>query len=346
MQVIYTEAPYYVTVESEPTEEMFLLLEKTTWGTGKTVYQHFGDREHFQHIQSPRIFTVRENGELRAFTVFVHRRLPLVPEGSDAYYIRYFCAAPEIKGAGIVKNLAKIVVDYVREQEVKACFYGTIEARNPAVQKVVARIGLEPIATIKTVGFSRFFPKPVLGVRMLDDAGWEAFRPELDAQKNQYAFWTQDNVHMPPGYFVYERNGQILLGAQVHLAHWAIHSLPGIAGALLPWMPYVPLINRIIRPDALRFLAPEGFYVREGAESLLPKFLESLLHHFGYHTAMFWMDERDPLYPALLQGSPGLLNQFVQKANAAFVATFTGYSEEESARIKEKAFYISSYDSI
>jgi len=346
MKVIYTEAPYYITLESVPTEEMFQLLENTTWGTGKTVYKHFGDREHFLHIQSPKIFTVRENGALRAFTVFVHRNLPLLSGGSDAYYIRYFCASPEIKGAGIVKNLAKIVVDYVCEHESKACFYGTIEARNPAVLKVVGRIGMEPLATIKTVGFSRFFPKPALPIRQLDEAGWEDFSPELEKQKNRFVFWTKDNANMAPGYFVHEKNGEVLLGAQVHLAHWAIRSLPGFAGALLPWMPYVPLISRIVKPDAFKFLAPEGFFVREGAESLLPDFLESLLHHFGYHAAMFWLDERDPVYQLLVRNNPGLLNRFVQQANAYFVATFTGYTEEETARIKEKPFYISSYDSI
>ena len=342
MKVIYTEAPYYIALESEPTEEMFDLLEETNWGTGKTVYQHFNSKDHFLHIASPKIFTVREDGALRAFTVFVHRQLPI----GDAYYIRFFCATPEIKGAGIVKNLAKIVIEYVREQEEKACFYGTIEARNPAVRKVVNNIGMDPITTVKTLGFSRFFPKPVLPVRALDAREWEKFLPLLEGQKSKYAFWTTDNVQMPPGYFVYEQKGEVLLGVQVHLAHWAIHSLPGAAGALLPWMPYLPLLNRIVSPESFRFLSPEGFYVREGAEALLPQFLESLLHHLRHHAAMFWLDSRDPVYKALADAKLGLLNQFVRQADAAFVANFKGYQAAEIDRIKAMPFYISTYDSI
>ncbi|MEY4134866.1 MAG: hypothetical protein ACOYOO_10540 [Saprospiraceae bacterium] len=346
MKVIYTEAPYEITLESDPTEEMFDLLEATNWGTGKTVYQHFNSKAHFLHIASPKIFAVREAGALRAFTVFVHRQLPMVNNGSDAYYIRFFCATPEIKGAGIVKNLAKIVIEYVRGQEEKACFYGTIEARNPAVRKVVDKIGMEPLATVKTVGFSRFFPKPLLRVRTLGNGDWEKFLPVLEAQKSHYAFWTTDNVQMPPGYFVYEQKGEVLLGVQVHLAHWAIHSLPGAAGALLPWMPYLPLLNRIVLPKSFRFLSPEGFYIREGAENLLPQFLESLLHHFRRNAAMFWLDSRDPVYKALAGAKLGLLNQFVKGSNAAFVANFKGYQAEETDKIKTMPFYISTYDSI
>lgn len=346
MKVIYTEAPYNITLETLPTEEMFALLEETNWGTGKTVYQHFNSKDHFLHIASPKIFAVRENGALRAFTVFVHRQLPMVAHGSDAYYIRFFCATPEIKGAGIVKNLAKIVIEYVRSQEDKACFYGTIEARNPAVRKVVDKIGMELITTVKTVGFSRFFPRPLLAVRALGASDWEKFLPLLEAQKSNYAFWTTDNVQMPPGYFVYEQQGEVILGAQVHLAHWAIHSLPGAAGAVLPWMPYLPLLNRIVLPKSFRFLSPEGFYVREGAENLLPQFLESLLHHLRHNAAMFWLDSRDPIYKALEDANLGLLNQFVKKADAAFVANFKGYELDEMDRIKALPFYISTYDSI
>ena len=346
MELIYAEEKYQVFLEEEPTVEMFDLLKNTNWGTGKTVYQHFNNEEHLLHIADPQIFTVREEGALRAFTVFIRRRLPSLHAEGHAYYIRFFCASPEIKGAGIVKNLSEIVIRYVRRRESPACFYATIEARNPAVRKVVTRIGFDPVATLKTIGFSRFFPRQKLGLRKLEGEEWNRFLPVLNQHKAEVAFWTSDNLQLPPGYFVHERNGEILLGAQVHFAHWAIHKLPGIPGIFLPLIPYLPFIRKIANPKALHFLTLEGIYVKPGAEALVPDFLESLLHRFSYHSLMCWADARDPLYDTLSRAKPGLLHEFVKNSDASFVASFNGYTEEQVSRIKAQYFYVSSYDNI
>lgn len=292
---IYEEEPYQVFWEYEPTEEMFSLLEQTSWGTGKTVYQHFNNREHFLHIPQPNIFTVREAGKLRAFTVFVHRTFPGLPNQGKAFYIRFFCAAPEVKGHGVVKNMSEIVINEIRRREKQVCFYATIEANNPAVRKVITRIGFAPITTIKTLGFSRTFPKERLAVSPLTDTEKDHFLTQLDASKSAYQFWTKDNLFVSPGYFVHKEAGEILLGVQVHLAQWAIQSLPGLPGKLLPIIPYIPFLNRIFNPRAFNFLSFEGFYVKPGYEHLLTDFMETLLKRFKHHTAMFWLEARDPL---------------------------------------------------
>lgn len=345
-QLVYSESPFEVFREHTPTEEMFQLLESTRWGTGKTVYQHFGNRQHFLHIRDPQIFTLRENGVLRAFTVFVPRAFPEFPNRGKAYYIRFFCAAPEVKGHGIVKRLAALVIELIRQQEGSSCFYATIEAKNPAVFKVMQGAGFVPVSRVKTLGFSRFFPKSTLEVRALSPEEVPAMRALLNQHFDKQGFWTTQNLFMPPGYFVYAPEGRILLGAQVHAGHWAIHQLPGIAGRLLPLLPHIPLIRRLFNPRSFHFMSIEGLYIHPEGAQHLSSFLESLLARHRQHTLLCWGDEQAPGTQAMLSLKNGIIHSFVKNADVLFIASFNHFPEALSTQLLEHPVYISSYDSL
>ncbi|MCO6493448.1 MAG: hypothetical protein J5I98_33820 [Phaeodactylibacter sp.] len=131
-----------------------------------------------------------------------------------------------------------------------------------------------------------------------------------------------DNLGIGTGYFVLEEQGRIVAGAQAHQAHWSIEKLPGFVVLLLPVIPHLPLVSRIFNPRAFRFLTFEGFFAEPGYEGRLQDLLEAILARYGYHSAIFWFDERDSFCPQLLKHNRmGLLHQFV----GGFEARFMGF---------------------
>lgn len=346
MKLIYEEGPFTVQQEYEITGEMIHLLENTHWGTGKTVYQHFNSEEHLRLIPKPHIFTVREQGVLRAFVVFCERYFPGLPNAGKAYYARFFAAAPEVKGMGVVRNLAPIVVNWLRENEGQTLFYAFIEARNPAVNKVVINLGFHLITTVKTLGFSRFFPRKKLPVEQLAPQEWAFFLPQLEAAHADKSLWMRDNLYVHQQYFVFREGGEVQAGVQVHKAHWALLSMPGWVGKALKVVPYIPLLRNIVNPEAFHFLTFEAFYCLPGKEHLIPDLIESLLAHFGYHSALFWLDARDPLNNYFQEAQLGILHAFVKKSNVSLIGSFNHYPPELERSIEEKVFYLSSLDSI
>ena len=347
MYLIYEEAPFQIFHEEKVTEDMIRLLEETYWGTGKTVYQHFNNREHLLHIPRPTIFTARENGVLRAQVVFCRRYFPDFPGDEHLYYLRFFCASPKVKGKGIIRELSGIVMDWVRREEGRVCFYAIIEAHNKAVRKVTEKIKLFPIATLKTVGFSRFFPRMKENIEQLNTEEWETFLPRLQNYYAGHGFWTTDNLNVKHNYWVIREGGRIVAGMQVHRAHWAVQKLAGALGRfLVPVLPNLPLLRRIFNPRSFHFLTLEGIFAEPGYESRLPAVMESLLRQFGQYTALIWLDERDPMYAFLTSEDLGLMNVFVKDADAKFLLSLQGFDEEESRRFTEKPIYISGYDNI
>ncbi|MCB0558887.1 MAG: hypothetical protein H6573_05275 [Lewinellaceae bacterium] len=347
-ELLFEEDGYQMYKEYAMDEEFFKIMEHASLGTKQTLYHHYYSREHLSHIPGPYFFTVRRDGRLQAAVTFCRRTIKSRGQENQGLYIRYFAAAPEMKGKGLVGRFSKLVMQWaIEHEERQAAFYAAIEARNARVKKVVHSVGFSELATIKTVGFSRFFPRANPAVRPLSKDEFTAFLPRLEAMYSDYAFWMTDNLCINQGYFVLEEGGQAIAGVQAHRAHWAIEKLPGLIGALLPALPYIPLLNRIFNPRDFRFLTFEGFFVVPGYENRLQGLLEGLLARYGYHSAIFWFDERDPFYPRLLKHNRmGLLHRFVGDSEARFIVNLKGFSATEAANLTEAPLYISGHDNI
>ena len=347
-ELLFEEEGYQMYKEYVMEEEFFKIMEHASFGTDQTLYHHYYSREHLRHIPDPYFFTVRRNNRLQAAVTFCRRFIRSQGQENQGLYIRYFAAAPELKGKGLVGKFSKLVMKWaIGHEEQQAAFYAAIEARNARVRKVVHSVGFSELATIKTVGFSRFFPRADKAVRALSQEAFTSFLPRLEDFYSGYAFWMTDNLFINHDYFVLEESGRIIAGVQAHQAHWSIEKLPGLIGALLPAIPYIPLIHRIFNPRDFRFLTFEGFFVEPGYEYRLQGLLETLLVRYGYHSAIFWFDERDPLQQRILKSNRmGLLNYFVGDSDARFIINLKGFSEGEAAKLKEAPLYISGHDNI
>ncbi|MCB9296909.1 MAG: hypothetical protein H6559_27890 [Lewinellaceae bacterium] len=347
-ELLFEEYGYQMYKEYEMDEDFFEIMEHASLGTSRTLYHHYYSREHLGHIPDPYFFTVRRNGELHAAVTFCRRTIRSRGQENTGVYIRYFAAGPEIKGRRLVGKFSKTVMEWAVGHEVRqTAFYAAIEARNARVRKVVHSVGFSELSTIKTVGFSRFFPKDSPAVRALDEREFTAFLPQLEARYAGHAFWMTDNLGIGAGYFVLEEHGRIVAGAQAHRAHWSIEKLPGFVGLLLPVIPHLPLVSRIFNPRTFRFLTFEGFFAEPGCEDRLQSLLEAILSRYGYYSAIFWFDERDPFYLQLLKHNRmGLLQQFVSGSEARFIINLKGFSDEETARLTAPPLYISGHDNI
>lgn len=331
--------------QPELDDDIVRLLESITWGTEDTQYEHYHVRHHLQHIPDPVFYTLRDGEELLGAIVFCRR---WVHGGTKAYYIRYFASSPKIRGRGLIGRIARLVMDFIRTEETgPVLFYASTEHYNRRVFHIVRDVGFEQLGSTRTLGFSRFVPKPRGEVRALSAEEFAAFLPRLEQFYAGYAFWIPDNVGTDNNYYVLQDGDDIIAGAQVYRGRWRVENMPGFVGrVLLPLVPYTPLA-RVFNPKSFEFLALEGIFVAPGQDHRLQDLFETLLRRFGYHSILFWMGEKDPFLPRVLkQNRMGILNRFVRGALARFIVSFHHIDPAEEARIRAMPYYISSLDYI
>jgi RimJ/RimL family protein N-acetyltransferase len=327
-------------------EELVHFVESVTWGVGDTQYEHFYALHRLHHIPDPVYFTAREAGthELLGAVVFGRRYIL----GIKAYYIRFFAVSPKIRGQGLTTQLAVFLFDFLRaEEKDPVIFYASTDRTNPSVNRMAGRIGFEELALNRTLAFSRFRPQKKAEASPLSDAEFAEFLPQLEQFYAGHGFWTADNVGKDGHYFVLRENGRIIAGLQAYKGFWRIGKLPGFLGKLLLGViPYTPL-RIIFNPKSFHFLAFEGIYFAPGCEHRLQDLMETVLHHFQYHTALFWMTTTDPLGARIEQrNSMGLLNSFLRHTMARFIASFQQVEEDVERELRTRPIYNSSLDYI
>ncbi len=327
-------------------EELVRFLESVTWGVGDNQYEHFYALHRLKHIPDPIYFTGRydNTGEIFGAVVFGRRRIM----GVKAYYIRFFAVSPGIRGKGVTTPLATFLFNYLKaEENDPAIFYASTDRTNPGVNKMAGRLGFEELTFNRTMAFSRFLPGPKAGVAALSEEEFREFLPRLEAFYAGHGFWTSDNVGQDGHYFVLRQNGRIVAGLQAYKGLWRIGKMPGLFGKIvLPLLPYTPL-RVIFNPKAFHFLAFEGIYLEPGYESCLQDLMEAVLHHFGYHSALFWINVADPLMERILKHNRmGLLDRFVKGTMARFIAQFLHVDDNIEKELRSRPVYNSSLDYI
>ncbi len=346
--LISAEDGYTLWEEPLATTEMIALLENTTWGSGAVQYKHFNSAERIRHIRSARHFTLRVGSELLAVIVFCSRQLRHAHCVTPGYYIRFFAASPKIKGRGIVGKASDRVMTWIRENEREpSLYYAAVESENFRSRRIVNNVGFQEVAPIRTLGMSRFFPRKITPLRRLSNDEFQQFLPKLSAQYEQHHCWVTDNLNIDPGYWVVEHQGEIVLGAQVHQAFWAVDSLPGFLGHLLPVTPYIPFLNRVFNARDFRFLTIEGLYIKAGYDGELLAFWESLLYQFKQHVMLSWWDERDPIYQYIQQQpNLGLIKMFTQSTKVSFIISNQQLTDEQRTGFQQGPYFIANLDYI
>ena len=298
---------------------------------------------------SPTLIAIEENTKLIGTVVFCNTPVSCGPNEYNCYYARYFAAAKAIRGSGIIPRMAVKSMQVLSEQErEKTIYFACVEKSNTTSYKTVQFAGYSDIGTIKTMGFSRFFPRRQ-PIESIDNP--EKRREMLNLLKAGYqahALVQFNSLFMQNAYYVIRENGRIVAGCQYHRVHWVVRSMDGWSGKLIVnFAPRVPLLRRFFNPGKFEFLAFEGIYVLPGYEKHLSRLFDGLLAKEKLYSALYWMAENCPLRQRIATTlHHGLLHSFVKNADSNIMASFHQLSPDEISDIKARPLYASAFDYI
>lgn len=341
--------PLQVTKEHGISEEVKSFLESIAWGNEGAVYQRHDLSDRLFHLPDPYVIVLRDAEGIAGTALFNKRTGTTQGWEIPFYYVCFFAASPRIRGKGYIKSYGKTFMTKIREdQQESAVYMGVIERGNHSSFKVAQQAEYEVVSTLKTVGFSRFFPKQDPRFRKALPSEYEIIKARLKSTYDTYALVHFTHLFHRGNYFVLEEDGQIIAGLQVHPARWDIKEMPGVMGKIqLHLLPYIPLIRRLYNPRDFRFLSFEGIFFPTACTDLLHRLMESCLHHFQCHTALLFLDERAPLYHALQQyGRLGLINRFTKHTDARIVASLEQIDDHRQKALLTLPWYTTGFDYI
>jgi len=348
--LLLTDGSFSIWKEQGISVEAIEFLDSISWGSEGAVYEHKNTAEHFRYITNPYLVFITESDTMMGTAVFCNPQVTVAGKPYNYYYTRYFASSPAIRGRGVVKRLAIQVMSSIRDGETsKTIFVGFVERGNKSSYKVSESAGYRTIGTIKTVGFSRFFPKKN---NQIQQVSTETEKQEvLELLKNlyrQHALVQFDYLFMHDNYYVIRENNEIVAGCQFHRAHWVINKMPGMMGKIiLSVVPRIPLLNQLFNPDKFEFLAFEGLYFKPGKENRLHELFEGLLAQEKLKSSMFWLDVKCPVYKILNDyGRLGLINNFVKESDVNIMASYQNMTVEEIHITENSPLYASGFDYI
>lgn len=348
--LLLTDGPFSIWKEQGISREAIDFLDSISWGSDGAVYEHKNTPEHFKYITNPYLVFITEEDKIMGTAVFCNPQVTVAGKPFNYYYTRYFASSPAIRGKGVIKRLAIEVMRSIRDGEkLKTIFVGFVERGNKSSYKVSETAGYHTIGTIKTTGFSRFFPKRSAQIQQVTSGSEK--KEVLELLKDQYskhALVQFDYLFMHDNYYVIRENNEIVAGCQFHKAHWVINKMPWFMGKIiLRVVPRIPLLNKLFNPKKFLFLAFEGIYFKPGKEKQLHKLFEGLLAQEKLGSALFWMDEKCPWRQALTRyGKLGLINKFVKDSDVYILASYQNMNPEEIHATENSPLYASGFDYI
>lgn len=349
-EILFTEGNYSIQRHYGIPDEALQFLDTIAWGNEGAIYEHKNTEEHIKLIKNPMLLGIFEGDQIRATAVFSVTTVTTNEVAYHCNYIRYFASSKEIRGKGVMKNFSKKVMELIRENEKrKTIYFACIERANKSSYKVVQSAGYNSIGTVKTLGFSRFFPR--MNKKMEQVTSKETQVEVLNLLKASYAnhALTQfDSLFLHNNYFVLRENGQIVAGCQYHRAHWVINNMEGFIGKIvMNVVPLIPILNKLFNPRRFEFLAFEGIYVKQGYEQELYSLFEGLLAKEKLKSSMFWLGNTCPIRKAIItKGQLGMIHSFIKDSDVEIMASFKNINEPEIEHLKSKPIFASAFDYI
>ncbi len=323
-------------LREEPTEGILQLLDSAVLGTNGARYRHLDTREKMDECDHPLHLSMERNEMVLGNISFCRRK--------EHWYIRYFAFSSLVQSGGKTKSKAggegllkreleqffQDVFHGEYETPVQS-FYAYVDPHNARSLWMSENFRFQTIASVATQTFSRTRPKAQPDVFRSDD--WREIADRVASNYGNHAFYTTVQSEKGPFYVLRDPNGKVLAGARFYKASWSFERLPGRFGGLLTRLiPWIPGLNKIIRPDRHVFLVPEAVFVENNDPKLLSRLFEGMLYHEKEHLLIWWVDEREPLYlGAQTTLNWGLLHRVtgVHKANVVCRSANDSLTKEE-----------------
>jgi L-amino acid N-acyltransferase YncA len=297
-----TLGPFFK-LREEPTEEIISLLENTTLGTNGAQYRHLDTRQRIQEADQPLFLSLERHEKVLGNVTFCRR--------GPSWYIRYFAFDTAIqtsnnrkrenKGSSVLKKQLSTFFDEVLEDNSFGAvdsLYAYIEPRNDRSKWMSQNFGFQKIATLNTQTFSRVKPEFSSRLEMLNDT--TEMLPLLNQTYASHRYYFNHFLTKPPYYVLRNHQGELIAAARFTKVHWEIVRLPGKMGCLLTRLiPYIPLINRLIRPKNHHFLVPDGVVLKDHDPKVLEELFSAVLYKEKRNVILWWMDADDTLFLSL-----------------------------------------------
>ncbi|NND06684.1 MAG: hypothetical protein HKN87_09920, partial [Saprospiraceae bacterium] len=159
-KILYEDEEVTCTQEHFFTPEIIDFLDGTTWGTEDTLYEHKKTQERIDALMDPVLIIMRIHGSLAGMVVIERRWVHNGSFSCKAYYFRYLATKVTFRNRRLVGVVGRKLINMLREAETdKSVYYAFVEESNHRSMNYLQRIGYQSTARVKTVGFSRYFPK-------------------------------------------------------------------------------------------------------------------------------------------------------------------------------------------
>jgi hypothetical protein len=318
------------------------LLKVVTLGSNGARYKHRGIEKRIELLYKPLYVNLSIREKLIANVTFCRR--------DKDWYVRYFAfdqvfqsakqgkSRPNKRGK-IKAKLRSFFENALEDPEGPDQFYAFIDPKNERSQLFSESLGFSPVATIATQTFSRLKPKNQ-NIEKLHDKNQvkELITNEFSERP---LFHPYQSYNETP-FYVLKEKGEIIAFAKSHDAEWEIEQLPGKYGNVLTRIvPFIPMINKIIRPNSHKFTAIDSVWVKDHNSKYFEQLAEGILASEKHNVIHWWVDKQDETWKGLSKSVGwGLL----QKINGVHDVNLVTKSKEKK-KLKGPA-YISGFDFI
>ena len=300
----------------EPTPDMLALLNKLIYGSKKGVqYSLKNTKDRIYNLKEPLFFTLELNNKILSLVVMTAHGKLKPKDGINYYYVRYFAVDPSIQEQGVGTYLMhKVGHWFVYENTDPAIFIGYIEEKNVRSFKISQNMKSEVISTFNSHIYSRL-SVPNIKLRKIEELEYlTKIQPLLTEQFNQHLFYCDELSFKKLNYLVYEKEGEILVGAQIYEVNWEVHHLPGKQGDLLKSLSKFPYLKRIFNPHEFNFNSFDQFYISPKATKKdVNTFFQGVINHTKNHVNLTFLDEKDPKQEIISKLKGGILEKLQKK---------------------------------
>jgi hypothetical protein len=307
-------------LRQEATPALLELLNNTTLGTNGAKYRHLDTSKRILEADNPLFLTVERNDKVLGNITFCQR--------DKFWYIRYFAFSTstqsgrkkkqEDKGNSFLKRELNQFFDEVFEgkhtEKPIESMYAYIDPKNDRSKWMSEYFGFNVISQLATQSYSRIFPKASKRLEIITD--WELLKPLVEKEFYEHSYFFTTHAQKGPFYALKENDGAILAFSRVTKVNWEIVRLPGKQGGfLVKIIPFIPFINRVLKPKKHTFLVPDIVVAKEHNPVVLNELFSGILAAEKLNLLLWWVDKNEPLYLAVKEKLKwGILHKIIGAA--------------------------------
>ncbi len=291
-------------LRQEATPALLELLNNTTLGTNGAKYRHLDTTERILEADNPLFLSMERTDKVIGNATFCQR--------DQFWYIRYFAfhsfaqagnkKKKTDKGNSFLKRELNLFFDEVFEGKYSdkpiESMYAYIDPRNDRSKWMSENFGFKVIGQLATQSYSRVYPKVSTRLEIITD--WELLKPLVEKEYSEHAYFFTTHAQKGPFYALKDKDGAIIAFTRVTKVNWEIVRLPGKVGGLLTKIiPFIPFLNKLIKPKNHTFLVPEIVVIKDNNPTLLNELFSGILAAEKLNLLLWWIDKQDPLYTSI-----------------------------------------------